>query len=489
MDLNINTWNITLTQNNIDNYDIHSLIESYFLFDDDLTYLLNTNQDKYSVMEKIVYDIGMFHFQRLGIEYKKDEYYLEFWFKKNFVSTCHVDTDEYDRDFNNEFRYDNGPLLSCVTYLSESNIPTIITDITRNDYVNDNYSDKNKINFSFPKYLKQITFHGGKYYHGTCKIFQNEISNNRNILAVNFWNKKPNKVPFFDISTFKFMNYKKFKKEIIDVYINTDIQLLHITKIENFQKFMIDTIDNNQNFIHKSLFKEFINLSNGKHCELFYRFSNIMNEINFENYELIELSNKIPLTNGMETIEKNIEKEINNDNEKTAEKPQENITKKDIFSKQRMIEKSFFDSITCNWLINTTEKYIMKKNKGKSLSKINIDSLKNIQSFILFSLKNLFKIKIVNFYNLNNDQEKFIIKNIHVLKMNTNNTLIQEDNYDLTIKILLTNHLNIHFKDGTKMILNNGDFITHNMNSINDMIFNVIPCYMLVADIVYCNDL
>ena len=80
MDLNINTWNITLTQNNIDNYDIHSLIESYFMpRHDDMTYLLKPDLEKYSFIEKIVYDIAMFHFKRLGIEYNKDDHLIEFW--------------------------------------------------------------------------------------------------------------------------------------------------------------------------------------------------------------------------------------------------------------------------------------------------------------------------------------------------------------------------------------------------------------------------
>ena len=492
MDLNINTWNITLTQNNIDNYDIHSLIDSYFLFDNDLTYLLNPDLDKYSIIEKIVYDIGMFHFQRLGIEYNKDEHYLEFWFKKKFVSTCHVDTDEYDRDFNSEFKYENGPLLSCVTYLSESNIPTFITDITHNDYVNENYSEKNKINLSFPKYLKQITFHGGKYYHGTCKVFQNETSNNRYILAINFWNKKPNKVPIFDISTFQFMNYKKIKKQMMDVYVNMDIQLLNITKMEKLAKFIIDKNENNKNLIHKSLFKELINKKNEKNDNILYRFSNILNENNFENYELIELSNKIPLENDMEIIEKNMEKEVSNVVERSEKKLEEknieqNIVKKEIFTKQRMIENVFFDSVTCHWIINSVEKYIMKKQKGPSFSKINIDSLKNIQSFVLFSLENLFKTKIRSFYNLMNEKDNFIIKNIHVLKLNHKNTTIQENISDLTIKIILNDYLTIGFKDGTKMILNKGDFITHDSYSVASMNINSplnMPFYMLVADIV-----
>jgi hypothetical protein len=493
MDLNINTWNITLTQNNIHNYHIHSLVDYYFMPRDDcITYLLKPDLDKYSVIEKIVYDIAMFHFKRLGIEYNKEDHIIEFWFKYKFCSTCHVDTDEYERDFNNKFKYqENSPILTCITYFSESNIPTIITDITSDDYKNDNYSEKNKIFLSFPKYLKQITFNGGKYHHGSCKIFENETSTERKILSIILWNKKKVKVPYFDNHIFQYTNYTKYKKEMIDANIDNHSDLLKITKMEKNGRFIIDN-DNNENnksLIYKSLFKEYIDRKNGTHCDLFYRFSNILSENNFENYDLIELSNKIPLPGSIEIIEKKMEKEVNNVIERTKKKldeknTEQKIVKEDIFTKQRIIEKSFFDIVTCNWIINTTEKYIMNKKNASLFTKINIDFLKNIQPFVLFSLENLFKTKIVKFYNLNNNQENFIIKNIRVLKLDRNNTTIQEEISDLTIKIILHNELTITFKDGIKMILNKGDFITHNSFSIETLNFNYIPCYMLFADIV-----
>lgn len=492
MDLNINTWNITLTQNNIDNYDIHSLIHYYFMpRDDSMTYLLKPDLDKYSVIEKIVYDTAMFHFKRMGIEYNKDDHLIEFWFKDKFCSTCHIDTDEYEREFNDKFKYEeNAPILTCITYFSESNIPTIITDITSDDYKNDNYSEKNKIILSFPKYLKQITFNGGKYHHGSCKIFENETSNERKILSIILWNKKKVKVPYFDNHIFQYTNYTKHKKEMMDVTIDNHTELLNITKMEKLAKFIIDKNENNENLIHKSLFKEFIISDNGKHGDLFYRFSNILNENNFENYDLIELSNKIPLENGIDIIEKKMEKELKNNGEETEKKLEEKnteqniIIKKDIFTKQRMIENVFFDNVTCDWIINSVEKYIMNKKNGSSLSKINIDFLKNIQPFILFSLENLFKTKIVKFYNLINEKEKFNIKNIHVLKLDNNNTKIQEDICDLTIKIVLNNSLTINFKDGIKIILNKGDLITSHSNSMEIMVLNMSPCYMLVAHVI-----
>jgi len=518
MDLNINTWNITLTQNNIDNYDIHTLLHSYFMpRNDSMTYLLNTTQDKYSVIEKFIYDTVMFHFKRLGIEYNKDEHLIEFWFKHMFESTCHVDTDEYEREFNSDFKYEeNEPMFTSITYFSNSNIPTIISDISYTDYMNDNFSEKNKIFLSFPKYLKQITFQGGKYYHGTCKVFENEISSERKILSIIIWNKKKVKVPYFDNHIFQYTNYSKYKKEMYDITIDNHIQLLHITKLEKNAKFIIDYNENNENLIHKSLFGEFINRKNGQHGDLFYRFSNILNENNFEKYEFIELSNNnIPLLEGMNIKEKctekmtngeeknkennkennqeknkenNQEKNKENNKENNQEKNKENITKKDMFTKQVMIEKSFFDHVICDWIINNTQTYIMKK-KVQSLSSINIDSLKNVQPFVVFSLEKLFKTKIVDFYNLNDDKQNFMIKNIHILKLSSNNIKIQNsDNYYLTIKIILNNHVKLIFKDGTNIILNKSDFIIHhNADLIENINFNKYydndELYILVADI------
>jgi hypothetical protein len=497
MDLNINTWNITLTQNNIDNYDIHSLIESYFTNKSNMGYLLDTNKDKYCVIEKFVYDTAMFHFKELGIEYNKNEHYIEFWLKNTYTSTCHVDTDEYEQYINNEFNYKIRPLLTSVTYLSESNIPTVITDIKYDDYVNDNYSE-NKIFLSFPKYLKQITFNGGNYFHGTCKIFDNETFNYRSILAINLWNIKLNKMPYFDDSTFQFMNFREHNKfKIINPCIDNNIVLLNFKKNINNARFLI----NNNSLINKQLFKYLINTSNDNHGDLFYRFSNILNENNYENYDLIELYNHFSSTDDMKIIQKNnIHNKITNEptcgvdnkviNESVCGVDNKNIKDSicDIYFKNpqlknTMIVHSFFDTITSNWLINNIQKYLLKK---KSQSIINPELLPNITSFISFSFVNLFKKKITEFYNLNSEKQKFNITNILIINNNNN---IKEIKYDLSIKIILSNNdNNFKFisKDGNIYNLNTGDSIIHPLNSIEEISYNknsINSFYILTADV------
>jgi hypothetical protein len=73
--------------------------------------LLDTNPNKksYSIVEKFVYELGLFHLKRLGLVNNffinsQDKYYIEFWFKYEFTSQSqsdnqiihpfHVDKDE-----------------------------------------------------------------------------------------------------------------------------------------------------------------------------------------------------------------------------------------------------------------------------------------------------------------------------------------------------------------------------------------------------------
>ena len=59
------------------------------------THLLDYKKYKYSLLEKYVYDISMFHFNRLNIEYNSDTHYIEFWCKNTIeLNNFHFDCDE-----------------------------------------------------------------------------------------------------------------------------------------------------------------------------------------------------------------------------------------------------------------------------------------------------------------------------------------------------------------------------------------------------------
>jgi hypothetical protein len=171
---------------------------------------------------------------------------------------------------------------------------------------------------------------------------------------------------------FKFANYKKLQKEIIDITIDTNIKLLNITKMEKKSKFVID---NKESLINKSLFKEIINKKNGEHDNILYGFSNILNDNNYENYELIEL---IELSYNQSSSSENSDSmEINNSKEINTMESTHNIIKNNIDDKMittnkciqlektrfnnYFIERTFFDNITCKYILHVTENFLFKK--------------------------------------------------------------------------------------------------------------------------------
>jgi hypothetical protein len=139
---NINIWNLTeqiYTDKLLQEIDVNVANNSN-------TFLLDMKKTNYSILEKYVYDIAMFHIKRLqntentensenhiSIDEIKDKYYVEFWVKDRYKhSTLHVDCDENLKKQELEYSY---PLLSSVTYLNDCDIPTVITNIDMDRYM------------------------------------------------------------------------------------------------------------------------------------------------------------------------------------------------------------------------------------------------------------------------------------------------------------------------------------------------------------------
>jgi hypothetical protein len=95
------------------------------------------------------------------------------------------------------------PFLSTITYLNydnETNNPTMITNIPHHNSSilnKDSMLQYNKFYFSFPRFLKHLSFDGGKYYHGMLDYYNygmskqkysSRIHSSRIILAIGLWN-------------------------------------------------------------------------------------------------------------------------------------------------------------------------------------------------------------------------------------------------------------------------------------------------------------
>jgi len=437
---NLNTWKIS-----IDNENAQRILLDSFGLHNPLTYLLDTNKLNYSVIEKFVYEIAAFHFNRLNIPFDENKY-VEFWLKHKSPignDNYHFDCDEYDKHVNNPSKLIT-PLLSCIVYMNNNENPTIITNIDQETYNTANFNENNTLTLSFPKYLKHVTFDGGNNYHGILNISGNE--DDRFILAINLWEIKPQFVPYFDYLTFINMLFIDKKTRMEDMIIN---------------------IDKNDKLIDICL-----DMKNRK-------------TINLENRELInpEFFKNIFLNehdNGLNNLYEIIKKDLtdfdtfyfNLPNNEVVDKEQhinKHLIQFDMSLpkfKQRIIIPNIYSSIICDWNIKEYEKHNAKQDF------IKIDELKDI---FLFSIESFSMIlhQITKYYCLNDQEitynivDTMIIKNYKGFKSHE-----YKNHCDMIVNILLNDDFEgggFCFEDGITSFLEKGSMIVYNSKVKNTM--------------------
>jgi hypothetical protein len=436
---NFNTWKIS-----IDNENLEKKLLDCFEIKNTLTYfLLNTNKTQYSVIEKLVYEIASFHFNRLNIQFDENKY-VEFWFKKSSSiddNSYHFDCDEYDRTMNNPDTLTT-PLLSCIVYMNNNENPTVITNIDQETYNTKNFNENNTLILSFPKYLKHITFDGGNNYHGISNFSGNE--NDRFILAINLWKVKPQFVPYFDYLTFINMIFISKKKRMEDMIVNID-------KNDKITDIYLDMKN-----------RKTINLEN----------RDLINPEFFKN--IIFNKNDSEMKNLYEIIKKDLTIfdtfYFNLPNNAVSDKQQYNdIIQFDMSLpkfKQRIIIPNIYSSILCDWNVKEYEKHNTKDDF------IKIEELKNIFIFSIESFSIILG-HITKYYCLNEQEITYnIIDAIIVKNKKTVEKFEISNNYDMIANVLLNDNFQgggFCFEDGITTFLEKGSMIIYNSKEQNSM--------------------
>jgi len=437
---NFNTWKIS-----IDNENIQNILLDSFEISNPLTYLLDTNKMQYSVIEKLVYEIASFHFNRLNIQFDENKY-VEFWFKNSSShekNSFHFDCDEYDRKMNMPEIFIT-PLLSCIVYMNNNENPTIITNIDQETYNTENFNENTTLILSFPKYLKHITFDGGNNYHGILNFSGNE--DDRFILAINLWDIRPQFVPYFDYLTFINMIFVAKKKRIEDMIINIDKndKLIDIClDMKNRKSINLE----NREVINPEFFKNiFINKN----------YDGLLNL-----YEII----KKDLPN-FDTFYFNLPNNEVVDKEQHINKHLIHFDMSLSKFKQRIIIPNIYSSIICDWNIKEYEKHNAKQDF------IKIEELKNIFPVLIESFSMILH-QITKYYCLNDQEitynivDAIIIKNYKGFKPHE-----YRNDCDMIVNILLNDDFEgggFCFEDGITSFLEKGSMIIYNSKEQNSM--------------------
>jgi hypothetical protein len=445
------------------------LIKEIMIKNSDLQ-LLDFTKEKYSVLEKYVYDISMFHFKRLQIidhddvnmNNIMDKYYIEFWTKTKYdTSKLHVDCDEYLKREQLQYNY---PILSSVTYLNDCNLPTLITNIDMDRYMYKEFEKDLSLFFSFPKKNKQITF-DGKYFHGTTIIDDklDEIKEDRYIIAINLWDKKPTNIDYYNPLTSNFINNPENDK------------LIHIELDELKEESNIKTIGFDKDIINYNLFEHLL-YKTEKH--VFKKLKDIIiynskseeeSNCGINNYKIF-----LDETIEVKKLESQLKTKYGNILDDAREFMDENTPIKYNRFLQRFVYPKIYCPNVCTWIINECEKYA-KENGGWTKKRHNlypttdlpVESVKEIFVFILESLKVIGE-KIKNSYGLN-DEIKLDFKDLFIVKYqhdDQNFLEIHKDGSLISFNILLSNTNDFegggtYFDDGLIMKGEQGDLIVH----------------------------
>ena len=130
------------------------------------------------------------------------------------------------------------PILSTVTYLSDSTYPIVISNIKYDDFGSEKriIDKKKELTLVFPKKLKHICF-DCKFFHGVVNLnpdnfVQNKLNNERIVLVFNIWkNYVPIERNYFASNKIKTKLYPREKNILsINPYNNYKIKRLHYSE-------------------------------------------------------------------------------------------------------------------------------------------------------------------------------------------------------------------------------------------------------------------
>jgi hypothetical protein len=268
---NINSWHITSQY-------LKQICDSINTISD--SYILNTDKNDFNIIEKFIYELSMFHIKRLDKEWNNKKYFIEFWWKNDivtnnlFIHRFHIDKDEFVFKKNNQMIC---PILSTVTYLNNSNCPTVIYNGKIRNIDNTKVED---LILSFPMEFKHICF-DGSMPHGAIQLFNQELNsenNTRKTLMFNIWeDHRPMNVEFAEL--------KDFSQDINNTFYNKDDELFTLNDFDenNYIKNIVIQPNVLRNFVKNCAYNK-LDLNN------ISEFQNSINLDDINQYNILKIT-------------------------------------------------------------------------------------------------------------------------------------------------------------------------------------------------------
>ena len=357
------------------------------------------------------------------------------------------------------------PILSCMVFLTDSELPFVITEIDIDNYKYKEFKNEDTLHMIFPKKNTHVVFHGS-----VCNgfVIPKDINNENPINAI-----------------------------LINVWVNTEPENTKPIKIENTTTPEFIPLNNKivwtNDFLTYNMYNNLLYMKKYTHDDV-KPILELYNNDAPQNWHVIKKS-EINLKNDETFI--NINSKNNN---------QSNNIKNRFL--QRFNIKNFLSPNTCEWLLNiVTKNHTLWEINDTTLSSSNYESYihmmenNEIKSFTRTMLETVCD-EINKSYNINNTLNgKIEITDVLLVKYDKNNTkknaikMYSNTDHHITSEIMLSsfpdennNNSNskegqLMFNDGLSVILNQGDMIIysnlteHNINKIsneNTVLYRII---------------
>jgi hypothetical protein len=331
----------------------------------------------------------------------------------------------------------NLPLLSCITYLNDSDYPLLISRLSYDDYLYKEFNKKYNLDIIFPRRNKQIVFDGSRV-HGVVNILNKCINEERNMLAINVWKEEPlveKYVSVYDKLYTKESNIYEFEKENTIIQIESPISL-------DF-KFYEDLLyRNNMDCVLSELVIE--------------KYNSGVNDLKI--YDKIIKKDEI-------LLKRKLEEEIYMLSNTTE------IVKNRFI--QRHIKKRIYCKTVCDWLLRECI-----SNVGYNFESLELEQIKDLFNYVLMGFLEI-NGYIKMCYNL--VDESLNIRNIQIIS----SKMLKKQKLDKSINVLvaLSGDIEILWNNNSKQLLEQGDLIVY-YNGINDIEIDNENIYLLQITLV-----
>ena len=416
-----------------------------------ISYWLYNDSEIDSHSENYISNIMNYHIERLNLHKQSPKNTIEVEIIKN------PENNIYPIFKKNEttFKY---PILSCMVFLTESELPFVITEIDVDNYKYKEFKNQDTLHVIFPKKNTHVVFHGS-----VCNGFvipkDTNNENPINAILINVWVNTENTNPI------------KIENKTTSRFIPLNNQIIWTNDFLTYNMF-------NNLLYMKNYTQQDVNII----LELYNKYLQ-------QNWYVIKKS-EINLKNvHLDTFQNTHNNNLSNFNNRFL---------------QRFHIKSILSPNTCDWLINSTTKNDTNISLSNDQSYIHMMENNEIKSFTTTMLETVcdeinksYNINIENNTN-NNTNNKIEITDVLLMKYDNNNTkknrikMYSNTDHDITAEIMLSllehgNNNNkegqLMFNDGLHVILNQGDMVIysnlteHNINNIsseNSVFYKII---------------